>query len=174
MKAIRGWTLCARWRLAWKAPTLALHAHLRDGGWLPWHLNVLSSCSWVILEFPPGKYSFKGVVLVSVWLHPTGPSSETLLSLGLSLWDSPWLLEVAFGFSIDSSFSWPRGLLDTESMLEEGTSCGPGQAAVYTPGSDCCWLSSGAWSFLLKAEDRLRERLRKESWRGEKNGSEHP
>lgn len=156
----------------WKARTLGLHTHLRDGGWLPCRLNVLSDHSWVTLEFPPGKYSFKGVVLVSVWLDPSGSSSETLLSLGLSLWNSPWLLEEAFGFSVGSSSSWPRGLLETESLLEVGTSCGPGQAGVWTRGSEGYWLSSGAWSFLLKDEERLRERLRKESWRGKKGASE--
>lgn len=90
--------------LGLERPTLAVHAHLRDGGWPLCRLNALSSRSWGILEFPSGKYSFKGV-LISVWLYPSGLSSETLLSLGLSLWDNPWLLEVAFGFSIDSSFS---------------------------------------------------------------------
>lgn len=90
--------------LGLERPTLAVHAHLRDGGWPLCRLNAFSSRSWGILEFPSGKYSFKGV-LISVWLYHSGLSSETLLSLGLSLWDNPWLLEVAFGFSIDSSFS---------------------------------------------------------------------
>lgn len=165
--------MCTRWCLVLESPDLGSDAHLRDGGWLPCRLNALFSCSWVILEFPSGKYSFEGVVLVSVWLYPDGPSSETLLGLGLFLWDSSWLLEVAFGFSTGSSFSWPRGLLEMESLLKVGTSCGPGQAGVWTRASDGCWLSSGAWSFLFKDEDRLRERLWKESWKG-KEETERP
>lgn len=173
MKATGRWTVCTRRCLVSESPDLGSDAHLRDGGWLPCRLNALFSCSWVILEFPSGKSSFEGVVLVSVWLYPDGPSSETLLGLGLFLWDSSWLLEVAFGFSTGSSFSWPRGLLEMESLLEVGTSCGPGQAGVWTRASDGCWLSSGAWSFLFKDEDRLRERLWKESWKG-KEETERP
>lgn len=174
VKAVRGWTTCTRWCLVLESPDRGSDAHLRDGGWLPCRLNALFSCSWVILELPSSKYSFEGVVLVSVWLNPDGPSSKTLLSLGLFLWGSSWLLEVAFGFSTGSSFSWPRGLLEMESLLKVGTSCGPGQAGVWTRASDGCWLSSGAWSFLFKDEDRLRERLRKESWRGKERDRGHP
>lgn len=67
-------------------------------------------------------------------------------------------------FSEVSSLSRPRGLLEGEPVPEARPSWAVGQAGarVESPGTFQL-SSSGAWVVLLKAGDRLRERLRRES-----------
>lgn len=148
----------------------APHTHLRGGGWPLWRRNALSSLSWLILEFPPGRENLKGVLSTSGLLSVGRLSSESSLDLALSGGGSPllgrWegLLAGVLCLSVLWSLSRPRGLLEVEPLPKARTSCGAGLAVGQVEGSGTFPVSSSwAWVTLPVAGDRLRERLRKES-----------
>lgn len=107
-------------------------------------------------------------------LSTAGLSSERSLHLPLPLGSTPlpgrWggLPGEVLRFSQVSSLSGPRGLLGVEAVLEAGPSRGVGQVGVWVESSGSCGLPSlWGWVELLKAGDRLSERLRRESWKGQ-------
>ena len=107
-------------------------------------------------------------------LSTAGLSSERSLHLPLPLGSSPlpgrWggLPGEVLCFSQVSSLSGPWGLLEVEAVLEAGPSRGVGQVEVWVESSGSCGLPSlWGWVALLKAGDRLSERLRRESWKGQ-------
>ena len=162
------------WTVLWKTITWAQHTHLRDGGWLPCRSNAPSGLSWVIGTFPLDRENLEAVLLASEPPSMAGLSLESSPHLPLPLGGSP--LPGRWGGlpgevprpSLASSLSGPRGLLEVGAVLEAGPSGGAGQLGVWTEGSGSCGLPSlWGWAALLKAGDRLSERLRRESWKGQ-------